>query len=346
MNDLLQNFERHPLFRRLGRPVAPDTVLHPYSYVMRSDGTFVFLVASMRVDGEDLWFGEPVRLPKPPGYEGRARDELLFDRPYLNVMKIFEDGTVDTGQDVQAREIDAIVAHATSSVAPLRRTPLQSGAIFTRDEIVWTFEFSAALDWVLERATPLLTRAMAWVEERGLPRERLGLTGGSLVGLEEEDDEDVDLVFKGPMDFLLSVRDEIRRGIAEGRYRPIEQFGKVWSLRVWLDDETQLCPFFVVDPPGEGPLAGAEVEVLGPGEDVELVVADDRWNMVSPTVLGTEGEAELLVVTNTINRGDFWNGQRLHVASPVRVRVRDGDGRARSGVLASGWGQVRALGDA
>ena len=211
---------------------------------------------------------------------------------------------------------------------------------------MWTFDFAAALDWVSERATPLLTRALAWADELGLPRERLGLTGGSLVGLEEEDDEDVDLVFAGPMDFLLQVRGEIRAGIAEGRYRPIEQFGKTWSLRVWLDDETQLCPFFVVTADAERPLAGCAVEVLGPREDVELVVTDDRHNMVSPTVLGTEGDVELLVITNTINRGDFWAGQRLAVSAPMSIRVHGPDGTCRDAVLASGWGQVRALGEA
>lgn len=346
MNDLLRRMTQRPLFSRLGRPVKADTILHPYSYVMRHDGTFIFLVAHMRVDGEDLYFGEPVRLPKPPGYLGKARDESLFDEPYLNVMKIFEDGTVNTGQDVQRREIDAIVSFETSSIAPLRRSPLQSGALFSKEEIVWTFDFSSALDWVWERATPLLKSAMAWAEALKLPRGNLGLTGGSLVGLEEEDDEDVDLVFHGSLDFLLQVRREIRQGIVEGRYRPIEQFGKTWSLRVWLDDETQLCPFFVVGPQDECPLADCNVELLERREDVELTVTDDRFNMVSPTVLSTSGDYEGLIVTNTINRGDFWEGQRLLVRRPLAVRVHPREGAPYEAALASGWGQVTAVGEA
>ncbi len=324
--EFFTRIESQPDFKVLHAPIAPSTRLVPSEYVIRDDGTLVFLEAIFTdPDGSEHLIGNPVRFPKLPGSDFKVgKIDRIFGVEFHNIMKILAGGKMSDSHHTQVEAIQKIIAAQADTpyaIRPFRPTPLHLGSRFERGEFVWHFPMDKTLAYFLDRNVENVVAAVRWAErETGLKISDLGLTGSSSVGIIDPK-EDVDLCFMAPVKRLTEIRDMVRDGVKEGRYTPMEEFGHVWPLRV-KTEEFELCPFWV---PSDYEMDGACLEVLGPLPDQEVTVVGDERNMLSPvmlTVADAKGREHEMVITTGFNRGHYFNGDRLRLRGAGRVRVK------------------------
>jgi hypothetical protein len=314
------------MFLEYARPVSEDEVYSPYSYYMRKDGTLIFCTGVLREGKQILILAEPVRFPRIVEIETLARRESLFDFPFYSITKVCNEGSMENAQDVQKGEVLKIIAASEGSIMDFRERSYYGGAVFLPSEMAFAFSPRQAWRKAVEIGNDKVKRTSEWVTSvSSITRDDLGMTGSGMFGIIDADDEDVDMVYFGSLEQLLQIRFAIRDGVVNGRFRALEEFGKVWPLRVWLNEDIQQCPFFVLRDPSESFAYKAQIDITDQIAEIEFTVSDDRMNMISPIVLKTENvtiggsaaPALPLVITNTFYRGDFYEGDRLHGSSAM-----------------------------
>lgn len=166
----------------------------------------------------------------------------------------------------------------------------------------------------------------------GVRREFIGCTGSLAYGYFEEPLEDVDAVFFGTVE---ENREVVRRITELKRREPgreVIELGKSWPLR-FTHMDTIICPFFKYSRREEIPLKDTTMEVVRETVTATGTVIDDRHTPYCPSILtlgdvvidGRERESIDLVIYDGSLRGEFYNGDRLHVTSRL-VTIEDGGG--------------------
>lgn len=333
-------------FKVLHAPVDKSTRLVPSEYVIRDDGTLVFLEALFAdPDGTEHLIGNPVRFPKLPGSDFKVgKIDRIFGVEFHNIMKILAGGKMGDSHHTQIEAIKGIIAAQAGTpyaIRPFRPTPLHLGSRFERTEFAWHFPMDKTLRYFLDQNVENVVAAVKWAErECGLKVSDLGLTGSSSVGIIDPK-EDVDLCFFAPLKRLAEIKNMVRDGVKSGRYTPMEEFGHVWPLRV-KTAEFELCPFWV---PSDYEMDGACLEVLGPLPDQQVTVVNDDRNMLSPvmlTVADGKGREHEMVITTGFNRGHYFNGDRLRLHGAERIRVKT---RARTfeAIMLKAWNSAQIV---
>lgn len=330
------------VFREFSTPISDPAAeeFRPYTYYMRSDGALVFCTAVFSENGRPLILGEPVRFPRILEMDTLARRETLFNRPFYSITKVCSAGSMENAQDVQKREVSKIIEASEGQILPLRERAYYTGAAFRPEEFSYAFSPRTAYRHAVAIGNEKVAETTKWVTgASSITPEDLGMTGSAMFGIIDADDEDVDMVYFGDLETLLTIRRAIRDGVERGLYRPLNEFGKIWPLRIWLSDRVQQCPFFVLKNPSDSFVHGSEVLEIEPvAGTLEVTVTDDSMNMVSPIVLGI-GEVRIgnsaaaalpLILNNTFYRGDFYEGDRLSItrsftatlATPDRGKIK------------------------
>lgn len=354
-NRFMDGLAVEAIFREFSTPISDPAAeeFRPYTYYMRSDGVLVFCTAVFSEGGRPLILGEPVRFPRIIELETLARREILFNRPFYSITKVCSAGSMENAQDAQKREVVRIIEASEGRILPLREKPYYTGAAFRPEEFVYAFSPRTAYRHAVSIGNAKVVEATEWVTSiSSITPDDLGMTGSAMFGIIDADDEDVDMVYFGDLETLLTIRRAIRRGVEEGRYRPLNEFGKIWPLRIWLSDRVQQCPFFVLGNPGDSFVHGAEVLSVEPlAKTLKVTVSDDRMNMVSPIVLGV-GDVRIgetpapdfpLVLNNTFYRGDFYEGDRLSVSRAFEATILTRDRSEVRVYLVREWNVVKKI---
>lgn len=325
--EFFKRIEARDDFKVLFEPVGPKTRLVPSEYVIRDDGTFIFLEAVFTdPDGSEHIIGNPVRFPKMPGntFQFPGKIDKIFGQEIFNIMKIFAGNKMGDSHSIQVETLKATIASQAGTgwaLRPFRPTPLHVGSRFDRSEFIYHFPMDKTLKYFIDQKVPNVLDALVWAErEVGLKVPDLGLTGSSSLGIIDPK-EDVDLCFIAPVAKLTAVRNVIRDGVKSGRFTPLVEFGHVWPLRV-KTDTFELCPFFVGT---DYEMNGACITLNEKLPDQKVRIVGDERNMLSPIMLQVEDEKKKvheLVITTGFNRGHYFTGDRLLLKGPETATVK------------------------
>lgn len=324
-HEYFKTIQQDPAFALLAEPVTPETRLIPSEYVIRHDGTLIFLeTLQTDAEGKEWIIGNPVRFPKKPDNPlNIGKVDMIFGAPAFNIMKILGGGKMSDSHHTQKEAIRNILESQSEGdwkIHPFTPAILHIGSRFDRSEFAFHFPVHKTLLYNLDMKVPNIERAVAWAQkETGLTVQQLGLSGSSSVGIIDPA-EDVDLCFMATCEKLVEIKNLVHEGVLSGRFTPMEEYGHVWPLRCIIDN-FELCPFFM---PSDYEMDHAHIELLDPMDDLKVQVVNDDFNMLSPIHFVVEDEQNRpheMVITNGFNRGHFFKGETLQLKDVHKARV-------------------------
>lgn len=372
--ELFGELLRDDRFLALAEPVDANTPLRPSEYFMRFDGVHVFPELVMGdEDGNLIFDGNPMRFPHDPDapvtHRYRSeRTEEIFGVSVRTITTVLNDeGQRDHA--CQMEEMEHIRLNQLGSRRPIApftpSAPLSEALRFDPQDMLVHFPVKGALRYMYEeKGFEPTVKSVDWLlgpakELPACPRagfswENLGATGSASFG-DEEDLEDFDVVFLGPVEHLVEVRDFLFDGTRRGTFRPVtcpyKRRLRVCNRSLTVDltgEELIFCSFLGIDPPEADPLHGMAIRPLHEVEYFECRVVDDRYNMVSPSrmtvrdftrlrgELPDDEELELIMMHGAF-RGQFAEGNWLRVSNALLVEIRPRGQAPRRALLARGW---------
>ena len=293
-------------------PIAKiDECIFDCTYFLRKDGSFVFAEGYHHPLGGI--FGKIIYFPS-----SEQAFTSIHGVSYGNTTKEWVNGEVrlisHDRQLARHFEIDPGLdpGQARPPFARLRMA-------FALDEFAGYFDHRRSLR-VHCGLSPEINRTIGQVSDLlEIPRERIGCTGSLSFGkFEQEEADDLDLVYYGTVEENARVLETIRQLTREEPARRVQEFGRYWPIRFY-NEGVMICSFFCYADPAEIPLRDFSMTVLRSGVRASGVVTDDTHAIYMPPCI-TLGEAEIdgeardelhLVVYDGSLRGEFFRGDRI-----------------------------------
>ncbi|MBN2803265.1 MAG: hypothetical protein JXR91_09235, partial [Deltaproteobacteria bacterium] len=356
LRDFFNKLKKNIMFQKFAKEINKTDIkdISPYTYFMRNDGALIFCTAILAEKGEPLFLGEPVRFPRLVEIDTLARREVLFGMPFYSITKVCDQGSMENAQEVQKREVNKIIEASYGELYGFETRPYYGGAVFRMEDLAYAFTCRLAYKNAIDVNNKKVQEVTEWITGcSGIETENLGMTGSGVFGIIDAEDEDVDMVYYASLEKLLIIRNEIRSGVLEGRFAPLNEFGKIWPLRIWLSPRVQQCPFFVLSNPEESFMHNSEIKITEWYNSFEFKVVDDSLNMISPIILkigdvkidGKEAPSYPLVINNTFYRGDFYNNYKIKSEHCAHIKIKKSKGVIIDAYLIVEWNVMTVLRD-
>jgi hypothetical protein len=291
-------------------------------YFLHKKGGFVFCEGYAHPPGG--FYGSLIKYPDPDGHID------IFGRKFNWTHRYFKDG------ELQILPYDAQVRRQMEILPELKKRPplpayAENFCHFLLDECRGFFDGKNSLNKMMDSSRRLGEIVRSVVELLDVPLHRLGCTGSLAYGYYEEPLEDVDLVFYGSVVQNRRVIEHIRNLKRAEPERDVNELGKGWPLR-FKHMGSVICPFFIYALPDEIPLREFHMEIIRESVSVRGVVYDDTHTAYLPVIVGLDDvsldnrarEPIDLIVYDGAQRGEYFNGTRLHISARL-VTITTGE---------------------
>jgi len=288
-------------------------------YFMQDDESFFFARGFWHPEGSVV--GKTIYIPNPKG------KTMIQGRPYESLVKVESDGEqVVVPYTEHLRRIYELYPELPPDAHELILTEYH--VAFPRERLVGYFDHRISLAYSMDRY-PGIKKAVETVSELfQVPLEKLGITGSSAMGRKGAD---IDLVFYGTPEENMEIAHKIWGIVYSQPERQVIEFGKMWSLRLWVEG-AEICTFYEYQDINDAPIRDCEVELVKDRVEAYGRVAGHLHSLYTPLVLNLEDvyvdddrydNMDLIIYDGSV-RGEFNRGLHLHLHGRLINIIKDG----------------------